>query len=159
MTKEIEGYLSILENLRGQVKKGLEALDQEGLDWRPIPGKDNLSTNSLGAIATHLAGSETYWMKEIIGGQPIHRDREAEFVAKGAGVLELQERLDKAAQATKVILSSLSPSGLDEERQFRDRKVSVRWGILHVIEHTATHLGHIQLTRQLWENQGKRSSP
>ena len=159
MTKEIEGYLSILEDLRGQVKKGLEGLDERGLDWRPIPGKGDLSTNSLGAIATHLAGSETYWMKEIIGGQPTHRDREVEFVAKGAGILELQERLDKAAQATKVVLSSLSPSGLDEERQFRDRKVSVRWGILHVIEHTATHLGHIQLTRQLWENQGRRSSP
>jgi hypothetical protein len=159
MIKEIKGYLSILEDLRGQVKKGLEGLDQEGLDWRPIPGKGDLHTNSLGAIATHLAGSETYWMKEIIGKQPIHRDREAEFVAKGAGVLELQERLDNAAQATKAVLSSLSPSGLDEERNFRDRKVSVRWGILHVIEHTATHLGHIQLTRQLWENQGKRSSP
>ena len=159
MTKEIEGYLAILEDLRGQVKKGLEGLDQEGLDWRPIPGKGDLSTNSLGAIATHLAGSETYLMKEIITGQPIHRDREAEFVAKGAGVLDLQERLDKAAQATKVVLSSLSPSGLDEERKFRDRNVSVRWCILHVIEHTATHLGHIQLTRQLWENQDKRSSP
>jgi hypothetical protein len=159
MIKEIEGYLSILEDLRGQVKKGLEGLDQEGLDWRPIPGKGDLSTNSLGAIATHLVGSETYFMKEIIGGQPIHRDREAEFVAKEAGVLELQERLDKAAQATKVVLSSLSPSGLDEERHFRDRKVSVRWCILHVIEHIATHHGHIQLTRQLWENQGKRSSP
>jgi hypothetical protein len=159
VTKEIEGYLAILEDLRGQVKKGLEGLDQEGLDWCPIPGKGDLSTNSLGAIATHLAGSETYWMKEIIAGQPIHRDREAEFVAKGAGVSELQARLDGAAQATKAVLSSFPPSRLDEERKFRDRKVTVRWGILHVIEHTATHLGHIQLTRQLWENQGKRFSP
>jgi hypothetical protein len=155
MNKEIEGYLAILEDLRGQVKKGLEGLDQEGLDWRPIPGKGDLSTNSLGGIATHLAGSETYLMKEIIAGQPIHRDREAEFVAKGAGASELQARLDGAAQATKVVLSSLPPSRLDEERKLRDRKVTVRWVILHVIEHAATHLGHIQLTRQLWESQRK----
>jgi hypothetical protein len=26
----------------------------------------------------------------------------------------------------------------------------VRWCILHVIEHYAQHLGHMQLTRQLW---------
>jgi hypothetical protein len=26
----------------------------------------------------------------------------------------------------------------------------VRWCILHVIEHIAQHLGHMQLTRQLW---------
>src|SRR5512143_463944 len=119
MTKEIEEYLSILEYLRKQVKKGLEGLNQEGLDWRPIPGAGDLSTNSLGAIATHLAGSETFWIKEIIGGQPVHRDREAEFVAKGAGVSALQDRLDKAAQATKTVLSSLLSSGLDEERNFQ----------------------------------------
>jgi len=58
-------------------------------------------------------------MKEIIARAAYPTaTREAEFVAKGAGILELQERLDKAAQATKVVLSSLSPSGLDEERQF-----------------------------------------
>ena len=50
MTKEIEGYFSILEDLRGQVKKGLEGLDERGLDWRPIPGKGDLSTNSLGPL-------------------------------------------------------------------------------------------------------------
>ncbi len=159
MTKEIEGYLALLEDLRGQVKKGLEGLDREALDWRPLPEKGDLSTNSLGAIATHLAGSETYWMKEVIAGQPIHRDREAEFTAKGTGVTELQAKLDEAARATKEALTSLPPSQLDEERKFRDRKVTVRWGILHVIEHTATHLGHIQLTRQLWASQGKRPAP
>ncbi|RPJ37384.1 MAG: DUF664 domain-containing protein [Deltaproteobacteria bacterium] len=69
MTQEIDEYLAILDDLRGQVKKGLEGLDREALDWRPIPEEGNLSTNSLGAIATHLAGSETFWMKEIIAGQ------------------------------------------------------------------------------------------
>ncbi|MCA9947468.1 MAG: DUF664 domain-containing protein [Anaerolineales bacterium] len=33
----------------------------------------------------------------------------------------------------------------------RDREVPVRWGILHVIDHTALHLGHIQITAQLWQ--------
>ena len=159
MTKEIDGYLATLDDLRGQVKKGLEGLEREALDWRPIPEEGDLSTNSLGAIATHLAGSETFWMKEIIAGEPVHRDREAEFAAKGTGVPELHAMLEGAARATKEVLTSLSPFQLDEERKFRDRKVTVRWGILHVIEHTATHLGHIQLTRQLWASQVKRSAP
>jgi uncharacterized damage-inducible protein DinB len=148
MATEIEGYLAVLEDLRGQVKKGLEGLDREALDWRPISEKGGLFTNSLGAIATHLAGSETFWMKEIIAGQTVPRDREAEFTVKGTGVTELQSKLDRAGRATKEVLTSLSPSQLDEERKLRDRKLTVRWAILHVIEHTATHLGHIQLTRQ-----------
>jgi uncharacterized damage-inducible protein DinB len=152
MIKEIEGYSAILDDLRGQVKKGVEGLAPEALDWRPLPGEGDLSTNSLGAIATHLAGSETFWMKEIIAGQSVHRDREAEFAAKGTSVTQLLAGLDAAGRAAKEVLTALPPSRLDEERKFRDRKVTVRWAILHVIEHTATHLGHIQLTRQLWTN-------
>jgi hypothetical protein len=35
-------------------------------------------------------------------------------------------------------------------REARDRVIPVRWCILHVIDHTALHLGHMQLTYQLW---------
>jgi len=39
---------------------------------------------------------------------------------------------------------------LSGTRQAKDRMVSVRWGILHVIDHTSLHLGHMQMTYQLW---------
>jgi hypothetical protein len=29
-------------------------------------------------------------------------------------------------------------------------QVSVAWALLHALEHAATHVGHIQLTVQLW---------
>ena len=150
MIKETEGYLSTLTDLREQVKKGLEGLPNEALDWRPTKGQGDLATNSMVSIVTHLAGSETFWMKEVIGGRPIHRDREAEFVARGVSASELQAKLDAAAKVAVEILSSLTAAQLNESRKFRDRMVTVRWAILHVLEHTATHLGHIQLTRQLW---------
>jgi hypothetical protein len=31
----------------------------------------------------------------------------------------------------------------------------VEWIVFHVIEHTATHLGHMQLTKQMWEESKK----
>jgi uncharacterized damage-inducible protein DinB len=150
MVKETEEYLSTLTDLRQQVKMGLDGLPNEALDWHPTKGEGDLATNSMVSIATHLAGSETFWMKEIVAGRPIHRDREAEFVARGVGATELKAKLDAAGKVTVEILSSLTPAQLEGPRNFRDRKVTVRWAILHVIEHMATHLGHIQLTRQLW---------
>lgn len=158
MVKEIEGYLSILNDLRDQVKKGLEGLPAEALDWRPTKGQGDLATNSMVSIATHLAGSETFWMKEVIGMHPIHRDQESEFVARGFGTTELQDKLNAAGKVTVEILSSMTSPQLDESRNFRDRMVTVRWAILHVIEHMATHLGHIQLTRQMWMAQ-KENQP
>ncbi len=150
MTKEIEAYLKVLRELRDQVKRLLEGLPQEALDWRPIEGEGNLATNSLAGMAAHLSGSESFWMKEVIGAQPIHRDRDAEFVTKGKSISELEAMLEAAREKTEDVFTSLEPAQLDETREVRSRTVSVRWSILHVIEHTALHIGHIQLTRQLW---------
>ena len=68
MIKEIQGYLNTMNELRDQIKTLLEGLTQEALDWQPFQGEGELATNSLAAIATHLAGSATYLIKEVIGG-------------------------------------------------------------------------------------------
>jgi len=150
MVQEIHTYLTDLQELRDQVKSLLEGLPQQALDWRPIEGEAELATNSLGVMAVHLAGSETFWMKEIIGGRKIDRDRDAEFVTKGLSVSELQAKIGAAAKLTGETLSALTEKQLEEDRKWKDRSVTVRWCILHVIEHIAQHLGHMQLTRQLW---------
>ena len=107
-------------------------------------------------MVVHLVGSETYWMKEVISGQKIVRDRDAEFVTKGLSVPELQAKLGAVDKVTKEILPALTEKHLEEGRKWRERPVSVRWCILHVIEHYAQHLGHMQLTRQLWLAKLKR---
>jgi uncharacterized damage-inducible protein DinB len=156
MIKEIQGYLTTLNELQDQIKSLLEGLPQEALDWRPIQGEGELATNSLAAVITHLAGSENYFMKEIIGRQPIQRNREAEFVTRGVNVSALKTQLEAAAKSAEEVLSPMTEGQLEEGRKFRDRQVTVRWSILHVIEHTAQHVGHMQLTRQLWLAKSKK---
>jgi hypothetical protein len=34
--------------------------------------------------------------------------------------------------------------------------MTVAWAVLHAVDHTALHLGHIQITRQLWEQRQSR---
>ena len=150
MIKEIQGYLTTMNELRDQMKSVLEGLPEEALDWRPIEGEGELATNSLGVIVTHLAGSGTYLIKEVIGGQPVHRDREAEFATRRVNASTLKARLDGAVKIVEEVLSPLKESQMEEDRKYRDRTAKVRWIILHVIEHMAQHLGHMQLTRQLW---------
>ncbi len=150
MIKEIQGYLAPLNELRTQVKSLLEGLPSEALDWQPIQGEGDLATNSLGVLATHLAGSETFWMREIIARQPVQRNRDAEFLTRRVSASALQARLDSAAATTEEVLAALKEGQMEEEREHRGRMVTIRWAILHVFEHFALHLGHMQLTRQLW---------
>ena len=59
--------------------------------------------------------------------------------------------LEKAGQETKEVFDILSEADLNGIRQAQDREVPVRWAILHVVDHTALHLGHMQITYQLWK--------
>jgi|MudIll2142460700_1097286.scaffolds.fasta_scaffold452395_1 uncharacterized damage-inducible protein DinB len=156
MIKEIQGYLTKLGEIRNQVKAQLEGLPPEALDWRPTRETGELATNSLAVIAAHVAGSQVYWLKEIISHQPIQRDRDAEFATQGVRAEDLMAKLDAVGRVTEEVLSSFGEAQLDEGRRYRDRQITVRWGILHVIEHVCQHLGHMQLTRQLWLTQKKK---
>ena len=150
MIAEIQGYITTMNELWDQIKGMLDGLPQEALDWRPIQGEGELATNSLAVMAAHLAGSGTYLIKEVIGRQAIQRDREAEFATRGVNAATLKARVDAAAKSIEQVLSPFTVGQMEEDRKYRDRTATVRWIILHVIEHTALHLGHMQITRQLW---------
>jgi len=157
MISELDNYLERIEDLRGQVSGLLADLPAEALNWRPIEGKDDHVTNSLAVLAAHLAGAEHFWIAEVVGGRPETRDRDAEFATVAASATEIFQLLEKNALETREVFSTLSNSDLNGTRQTKGRIVPVRWCILHVIDHTSLHLGHMQITYQLWA--GGKSVP
>jgi hypothetical protein len=112
-----------------------------------------LATNSPAALASHLAGSENFLIAHVIGGRPIQRDREAEFRTKEVEVAELLRRLSAGTGMAEEILSPLTPAQLEESRKWLTGSGTVRRCIMHAISHYAAHLGHMQLTYQLWLDQ------
>lgn len=153
MHPELQHYLDTLDYLREEVAKTIEGLDADGLNWRPIDTDiDDHVTNSLAVMAVHVAGAEQHWVSEMVGGQPRDRHRPAEFATITDGPASLESALDRAATSTRKTLSSLDPVELDGTREIHDRTFTVRWCILHAIEHSALHLGHMQLTRQMWDH-------
>ena len=156
MLNEVENYLLVLEHLRGQVRDLLVKFSAESLDWRPLEGTGDLATNSPAALVTHLAGSENFLITHVVGGRPIQRDREGEFKTKEVEMAELQRRLAAGSQMAEGILSPLTPAQLEEPRKWLSGSGNVRRCILHVIAHYATHLGHLELTYQLWRNQARK---
>ncbi len=157
MISELTNYLQRIEDLRGQVSSLIADLPAQALNWRPIEGKDDHSTNSLAVLAAHVAGAEHFWIAEVVGGQAATRDRDAEFAVVAENASDVIRLLEKSAQETREVFAALSESDLDGTRQARDRIVPVRWCILHVIDHTALHLGHMQITYQLWSGKSAHS--
>lgn len=150
MVSELENYQQRIDDLCGQINDLLTGLPPEALNWRPIEGTDDHATNSLAVLATHVAGAIHFWIAEVVGGQPPTRDREAEFRVEASSASELCEMLAKAGAEAREVFAALEPADLAGVREIKGRTVPVRWGIIHVIDHTALHLGHMQLTYQLW---------
>jgi len=160
MHSEIENSRQRIDHLRRQGRELIDGLPAEALNWTPLPREGHGdATNSLAVLAAHVAGAEHFWMAEVVGGQPATRDRDAEFATRAANSQELTERIDEVAAETAEVLSSLGPADLDSERQAPDRKVPVRWCLMHVAAHTALHLGHMQLTYQLWTGGKSKHMP
>jgi uncharacterized damage-inducible protein DinB len=135
------------------LKKTMEGASQEALDWKPGP-----DTNSLGVLAVHVAGAEKFWIGDLTTGRPSTRDRDAEFQVHGLPFAELVAALDGALEDSVATLSKLEGANLAENRYVEryNREQSVGTSILHALTHIALHVGHAQLTRQMYDQQHAR---
>ncbi len=145
MLPEVAAYVDELGELHAQAKKLIQ-LDASALDY--VPGK---GLNSMCAIVTHMAGSQKWWIGENLDRRDMHRDREAEFHAAGVAPAELAKRLDESLAFVIESVGKLTPEMLAETRIARGQPVSVRYILCHVLAHTSIHVGHLEITRQLWD--------
>ncbi|HMQ35277.1 MAG TPA: DinB family protein [Chloroflexaceae bacterium] len=153
MAQEATAYAQMLTQIARDIIGQLEGLSDEELN-HPVPLPD---ANTLAAVATHTIGAGEYWTLVLVGGQDIPRDRPAEFRAVGHGP-DLIARYERWIAALQALLADLPEAALGplpnppagrRLAAIGDAPITGRDCLLHAVEHSATHLGHIQLTRQL----------
>jgi uncharacterized damage-inducible protein DinB len=146
MDPVIEAYLDVLTILHEGCREQISGMTQEALDWRP--GAD---MNSLAVLVVHITGAERYWIGDVVMGEESGRDRNSEFLTAGLSEDALAALLDGSLDYVRKAFDGLSVEQLAEVRiSPRDgREYTVAWAIAHVLEHTALHLGHMQITNQL----------
>lgn len=146
-----------LQSLTGKVLDTLEGIPPDTLNtWKPAAARDGShEMNTFAALATHALGSAENWTLIITGARPATRDRDAEFRAqttladlrarRDAWLTELHTQLDGMTEAD--FAAPISASLVDGNAS----TWTVLDGMIHAVDHTALHLGHIQIQRQLWE--------
>ena len=142
--------LDRLATMHGEMEKAIAGLPPEALDWSPGP-----EMNSMAVLVVHTAGAERYWIGDIVGQDPSGRVRAQEFATQGSTEAYLREKLQAALVHSQAVLAALSLDDLAQPRYSsrHDKDFTAGWALLHALEHTAVHTGHIQLMRQLWEQQ------
>lgn len=150
MEQFFEDYLSLIHRLHEEAQKTFIDLPQEALDWVPTP-----QINSFCVLVTHLTGAERYWIGDVAAEESSGRVRDEEFRATGLDAPTLEKRLSDSFDYVSGILENLTSLSLVQLRTSpRDgRKVTVGWALSHALEHTALHVGHMQILRQWWDQE------
>jgi hypothetical protein len=126
----------------------IDGLDEDGLNWKP-PAPE---ANSLYILGTHIIGNVRQNVLIVLGGAPDDRDRDAEFEASGANARELIDRWNEVKEQITTRLSELGGEILDQEYAHPRRgATSGRELLINAIAHANEHIGHAELTRQLYD--------
>jgi hypothetical protein len=153
MDEETRALSNQIRSILRRVCASLEGLSEAQLNWRPpVAG-----ANSAYAIAAHTFGNARAWVLGIACGQPMGRDRPAEFQASGRDAAGFIADAALLSEEVESALSRLTSSDLDRRLvppavlwgEGEPQEISVRDALLQVVEHAALHLGQLQITRDL----------
>ncbi|MEV0681346.1 DinB family protein [Actinosynnema sp. NPDC050436] len=138
-----------LDYLRGTVQLKVAGLSEQDASRAVLPSP----LTTAAGVVKHLRWVENYWFRVALLGHPdeapySREDPDGDWrVGPGETIAGLVS--DYAAQCA-VSREALAGLDLDHEVAFRgDKRLSVRWVLIHMIEETGRHAGHLDVVREL----------
>ena len=129
----------LLRDYPGQITACLDLLDEDQIWWRP-----HEQANAIANLLLHLAGSNRYYLEQVIAGRDIIRNRDEEFTARGGySVAQIRETWDGAQRVTADVLNALEPFQMMQGTDRTGKATTYGQILLHVTHHNATHMGQI----------------
>jgi hypothetical protein len=124
----------------------------EAAAWRtPLPAP---SLTSAAGIVSHLTAVESYWFERVVAGLDVPvpwtgGDQDADWRRRpGATLSGLLSAYRAQCAVSRSLLAGVDLDGTCAGRR-RGEPVTVRWVLLHMIEETARHNGHLDAVREL----------
>jgi uncharacterized damage-inducible protein DinB len=134
-----------LQHLREGAIHKVEGLDDEQLRWQPAP-----TANSLGVLLRHLGLAERLWFRAIFAGEPMDmawRQTMFDALPDDWSVDDVVAFYRAESAAVDAVLDAAT--SFDEPSRADFRPTTLRWAMVHMIEETARHCGHMDITREL----------
>lgn len=147
---ELETLTAFLDHYREVICEKVTGVDGPGLRRSVVA-----TGTSLGGIIRHLAFVERWWFQEVYGGRSVdypwsEDDPDGDWRLSAdddaAGLIAFYR--DECSVSREIVAER---PDLDHGVKIpgRDRSVSLRWILVHMIEETARHAGHADLLREI----------
>ncbi len=161
ITSELATYRQLFDNMAGDLELLLDDLPAEALLWKPFERSPwRGEAGSLGWLIAHAISSTYYllrraeWTMGRTAWEAVDGDEGGEeFGPANHDPAYLRARVRRMQEYTHLLLDSLAPHDLDATRPHPtrpERILTARFDLQHAFEHMSRHIGHAELTRQLW---------
>jgi uncharacterized damage-inducible protein DinB len=136
---------------RTTVRLKCQGLSADGAGQAPLPSSP---LTTIAGVVSHLRWAEHHWFEASFLGEP-HRgpstpaDPDREWRVEGRALPVLLDEYDRQCERSREIVAA---HDLDEIEAYAPpgiELVSLRWIVVHMIEETARHLGHLDALREL----------
>lgn len=141
-------YDEMITDLLERMDGAFSDLSEDALDWTPDP-----AVNSITVLVVHATAALRYWIETMLGDEPGTRDRGEEFKAKGYSKGQLHALISDAEEMVHRVLERCTMEDLTQKYYSVIHKdyFTGTFSLAHALEHTALHLGHLEIMRELWE--------
>ncbi len=159
---ERQTLLHFLEGQRASVLSIVGRLDEEAWHTSVVP-----SGWTPAGLVQHLGDAERHWFQQVVTGSEIDLpwdegrppyDPEAAFVCDRPAeevVAYYRDQCRRSDEVLAVTPLAAPPLGRHGDPDLEDEITSLRWVVLHMIEETAAHSGHLEIARELLDGRTK----
>ncbi|MFE2751763.1 DinB family protein [Actinosynnema sp. NPDC059335] len=138
-----------LDFLRGTIEFKCAGLSDADAARSVLPSQ----LNTAAGIVKHLRWVEHHWFEVALHGRPsrapyTREDPDADWrIEPGETISGLLADYASQCAVSRELVAGLD---LDHEVVFRgDKRLSARWVLIHMIEETGRHAGHLDVVREL----------
>ncbi|MEU8222290.1 DinB family protein [Kribbella sp. NPDC048915] len=142
-----------LDQQRALVRWKLEGLAADDA-YRAVLPKSPLMTPA--GLVSHMRWTEHCWFNvlflgESYAGNPQFQEEpeDADMRIEGVPLRQLLDEYEAQCARSNEIIAAHSLDATGTQPDFRAAQATLRWMVLHMIEETARHVGHLDAMREL----------
>jgi hypothetical protein len=114
---------------------------------------------TMAGVVSHMRWVEHSWFEVLFLGRPAEGPRfedepeDADMRVEGIPLAQLLEEYDRQCAVSNEIIVAHSLDEVGRHPDFRSAAGTLRWMLLHMLEETARHAGHMDAIRELLDGE------
>jgi uncharacterized damage-inducible protein DinB len=114
---------------------------------------------TMAGVVSHLRWTENVWFEVLFLGRPAQgpqfadEPEDADMMVEGIPLAQLLEEYERQCAVSNEIIAAHSLDDVGQHPDFKSAAATLRWMLIHMVEETARHVGHMDAIRELLDGE------